>query len=66
MRGRSYAPEVAAVALRYARDILRQPRVISPIRPLNAASIRVARKIGQRPQGAVELSEQEALIYAIS
>jgi RimJ/RimL family protein N-acetyltransferase len=63
--GRGYAPEAAAVALRYARDTLRQDRVISLIRPANAASIRVAEKIGQRHQGSLELFEQEALIYAI-
>lgn len=45
--------------------VLRQERVISLIRPANAASIRVAEKIGQRHQGSLELFEQEALIYAI-
>jgi RimJ/RimL family protein N-acetyltransferase len=63
--GRGYAPEAAAVALRYARETLRQERVISLIRPANAASIRVAEKIGQRHQGSLELFEREALIYAI-
>jgi RimJ/RimL family protein N-acetyltransferase len=63
--GRGYAPEAAAVALRYARETLRQEKVISLIRPANAASIKVAEKIGQRHQGSVELFEKEALIYAI-
>jgi RimJ/RimL family protein N-acetyltransferase len=62
--GRGYAPEAAAVALRYAREMLGKARVISLIRPANAASIRVAEKIGQRRDGAVELFEQEAWVYA--
>lgn len=64
--GRGYAPEAAAVALRYARDVLRKERVISLIRPANTASIRVAEKIGQRHDGSVQLFEQEALVYASS
>ena len=63
-RGRGYAPEAAAVALRYAHDVLRKERVISLIRPANAASIRVAEKIGQRHDGSLQLLEQEALVYA--
>jgi RimJ/RimL family protein N-acetyltransferase len=62
--GRGYAPEAAAVALKYARDTLRQDRVISLIRPGNAASIRVAEKIGGRLDGSLQLFEQEALVYA--
>jgi RimJ/RimL family protein N-acetyltransferase len=62
--GRGYAPEAAAVALSYARDVLRKERVISLIRPANAASIRVAEKIGERRDGSVELFEQEAWVYA--
>ena len=61
--GRGYAPEAAAAALRFAREILQQERVISLIRPANAASIRVAEKIGHRHQGSVKLFDQEALIY---
>jgi RimJ/RimL family protein N-acetyltransferase len=63
-RGRGYAPEAAAAALRYAREVLGKERVISLIRPANAASIRVAEKIGERRDGSVELFEQEAWVYA--
>jgi RimJ/RimL family protein N-acetyltransferase len=62
--GRGYAPEAADVALRFARDVLRRERVISLIRPANAASIRVAEKIGLRRDGSLQLFEQEALVYA--
>jgi RimJ/RimL family protein N-acetyltransferase len=62
--GRGYAPEAADVALRFARDVLRRERVISLIRPANAASIRVAEKIGLRRDGSLQLLEQEALVYA--
>jgi len=62
--GRGYAPEAAAVALRFAREVLRKERVISLIRPANAASIRVAEKIGLRRDGSLQLFEQEALVYA--
>ena len=63
--GRGYAPEAAAIALRYALDTLRRDKVISLIRPANAASIRVAEKIGQRLEGSLKLFEQEALVYAV-
>jgi RimJ/RimL family protein N-acetyltransferase len=62
--GRGYAPEAAAVALRYAREELGQDQVISLIRPGNAGSIRVAEKIGERHRGSVELFGEEALLYA--
>ena len=62
--GRGYAPEAAAAALWFARDVLRKDRVISLIRPANAASIRVAEKIGARREGSLQLFEQEALVYA--
>jgi RimJ/RimL family protein N-acetyltransferase len=64
--GRGYAPEAAAVALKYAREALGKERVISLIRPANAASIRVAEKLGGRRDGVVQLFEQEALVYAFA
>lgn len=62
--GRGYAPEAATAALKFARDVLRKERVISLIRPANAASIRVAEKIGSRHDGSLQLFEEEALVYA--
>jgi hypothetical protein len=44
--GRGYATEAAAAVREYAFDTLCLPRVISIIDPRNAASIRVAEKIG--------------------
>lgn len=46
MRGRGLATEAASVALRFAFDQLGLERVVSLIRPENAASLRVAAKIG--------------------
>jgi RimJ/RimL family protein N-acetyltransferase len=44
---------------------LKQPRVISLIRPENAASIRVAERLGEWPDGQVEVFGHPALVYAI-
>jgi RimJ/RimL family protein N-acetyltransferase len=64
--GRGYAPEAAAAALNYARESLGRERVISLIRPANAASIRVAEKLGGRREGSLQLFEQEAWVYAFA
>ena len=62
--GRGYATEAAAFALGYARERLGRTRVISLIRPGNAASIRVAERIGMRPDGELDLLGAPALRYA--
>lgn len=62
--GRGYAPEAAAFALAYARERLGRGRVISLIRPANAASIRVAEKLGMRPEGAIAFLGGTAVRYA--
>jgi RimJ/RimL family protein N-acetyltransferase len=59
-----YATEGALAALGYARSTLGRERVISLIRPANAASIRVAEKLGFRRDGTVELLGSSALVYA--
>lgn len=64
--GKGYATEGARRALEYAFTALGQPRVISLIRPGNAASIRVAERIGERLEGRVTLFGAEALVYGIS
>jgi RimJ/RimL family protein N-acetyltransferase len=46
--GKGYAPEAARACLDYAFDEMKRTRVISLIDPQNAASIRVAEKIGER------------------
>lgn len=62
--GRGYAAEAATFALDYARTRLGRTRVISLIRPGNAASIRVAEKIGMRRDGELELLGATAHRYA--
>ena len=44
---------------------LARERVISLIRAANAPSIRVAERLGERPDGRTEIFGQEALVYAI-
>ncbi len=54
-RGRGYAREGAAACLAYARDVLREPRVLAITGPTNAASIRVLESIGMRHEKTVVL-----------
>lgn len=63
-QGRGFATEGGRAALMHARDALGAPRVISLIRPANAASIRVAEKLGACLDGPVLLDGQESLVYA--
>jgi len=46
--GRGYASEASRAVLHYARDVLRLDRLLAVIDPPNAASIRVAEKLGMR------------------
>lgn len=64
--GMGYATEGARAALRYAFTKLDQPHVISLIHPENAASIRVAQRLGECLVGPTELMGKPALIYRIS
>lgn len=69
---RGFATEGARAALEHALldsnfralGALARPRVISLIRPANAASVRVAEKLGMRLDGTVELHGATALVYA--
>jgi RimJ/RimL family protein N-acetyltransferase len=61
--GRGYAREGAAAALRYAREELGRERVISVIRPDNAASIRVATSLGATAGATVEFFGGPARLY---
>jgi RimJ/RimL family protein N-acetyltransferase len=63
--GRGYATEGARRALDHAFDDMGHDHVISLIHPANAASIRVAERIGERLEGRVELFGHEALVYGI-
>lgn len=64
--GRGYATEGARAALAFVFQQMARDRVISLIRPQNAASIRVAEKLGQRLQERMEFYGEEALIYGIN
>jgi RimJ/RimL family protein N-acetyltransferase len=60
---RGYATEVAAACLEWAFE--RWPVVITPIRPENAPSLRVAEKLGMVEEGrAVRGGFDHALFYA--
>ncbi len=64
--GRGYATEGARAALRHAFTQLGRPQVISLIRPENAASVRVARRLGERLVGPAEVMGRTALVYRIT
>ena len=64
--GKGYATEGARAALRYAFTEWEQPQVISLIRPENAASIRVAERLGERLVESIDLKGQTALVYRIT
>jgi len=61
--GRGYAREGAAVALRFAREELGRERVISIIRPGNAASIRVAEALGAAAGEEIDFYGAPARVY---
>jgi len=63
--GKGFASEAAREALRYGFEVMKRDRVISLIRPKNAASIRVAEAIGEKHVGEVELMGAKALVYEI-
>ena len=63
--GRGYATEAARASLGYAFTTLGQTRVISLIAPENANSIRVAERLGQRPDGEWDVLGTKVIIYAI-
>ena len=59
------ASEGGTAALRYAFDVLGASRVISLIEPGNAASIRVAHKLGERFEDEVDMFGNLANLYAV-
>jgi len=63
--GHGYATEGARAALAYAFTVLEKDHVISLIHPENQASIRVAERIGQRPQGRIDHLGREMLCYGL-
>ena len=64
--GRGLATEGARASLAYAFEELGANHVISLIRPDNAASIRVAEKLGETRGRETELFGGETLVYGIA
>jgi RimJ/RimL family protein N-acetyltransferase len=63
--GEGFASEGGAASLAHAFGALGARRVISVIEPLNAASIRVAEKLGERFAERRQLQGKQVSIYAI-
>lgn len=61
--GLGFATEAASRCLRFAFEELRRDAVISLIRPANAPSVAVARRLGMRDTGEIELLGARALRY---
>src|SRR5213592_3324571 len=64
--GQGFATEGARAALRFAFTRLEQPEVISLIMPENAASIRVAERLGERQDGTAEVMGRQTWVYRIT
>jgi len=63
--GNGFATEGAKAALDYAFSVLKLDHVISLIHPDNAASIRVALRLGEKPERQVELMGVMRSVYGI-
>lgn len=63
--GLGFASEAGAAVMAYAFETLGARRLISVIEPPNAASIRVAEKLGERFEQSRELQGKSVCIYAI-
>lgn len=63
--GRGYATEAAHASIEYAFTTLDQTRVISLIAPANVSSIRVAERLGEKPEGEWEVLGTKVIVYAV-
>jgi RimJ/RimL family protein N-acetyltransferase len=63
--GKGYAIEGARRALSYAFTELDREHVISLIHPENRASIRVAERLGEKPEGSAEVLGIGVIVYGI-
>lgn len=63
--GKGYATEGARRALQYAFTELDKDHVISLIHPENQASIRVAERLGEKPEGTSEILGMPVVIYGV-
>lgn len=64
--GRGYATEAARAAMNWAFTRREEPHVISLIYPDNAASIKVAMRLGERLADRIELMGKPVLLYRIT
>lgn len=64
-QGRGYATEAATAALDWCFEQLEENHVISLIHPDNAASIRVAEKLGERPEGETRVRDIHVVVYGM-
>jgi len=64
--GLGYATEAGRAALSHAFGDLGQAHVVSLIQPENARSIRVARRLGMRREGEVDLLGHTVWVYGIA
>lgn len=63
--GQGYATEGARRALQYAFDDMKRDHVISLIDPQNAASIKVAERLGEKAEGKAQMFGKEITVYGI-
>lgn len=63
---RGYATEAATPVVRMAYETLGTTRLISLIRPDNAASIRVAEKLGAVPERTITMTGGPTLVFSYS
>jgi len=64
--GRGFATEAATAAMNYAFTQLQRSHIISLIHPQNTASVRVAKKLGEKLQETTEIFKTEVLVYGLS
>jgi RimJ/RimL family protein N-acetyltransferase len=62
-RGKGYAQEAARRALSFGYGELGLARLVSYVRPDNTASMRVAERLGARPDGEFSLRDKPHIIY---
>ena len=63
--GHGLATEAARAALHHAFTVWNKDRIISLVHPENHASIRLVERLGERPQGRVDLAGREMLCFGI-
>jgi len=61
--GKGYAPEAGRAACRWAHEELGARHIVSLILPTNSQSIRVAEKLGEKPEGRHQVMEFDLVIY---